>query len=135
MPFSSYLSKFPLCLPRLAPHGQLVKITGMGSPFLASCGSVSLESSYEKATRCIYTSTLLHENRRLGLKPVNVNKSCCQLSLAYCEVCKFFDYNLAYCEVCKFFDYNFELYTTHSINNPSCFLQFFFPCLLQTRVI
>ncbi|KAH9738260.1 hypothetical protein KPL71_018731 [Citrus sinensis] len=122
MPFSSYLSKFPLCLPRLAPHGQLVKITGMGSPFLASCGSVSLESSYEKATRCIYTSTLLHENRRLGLKPVNVNKSCCQSSLAYCEVC-------------KFFDYNFELYTTHSINNPSCFLQFFFPCLLQTRVI
>ncbi|ESR33824.1 hypothetical protein CICLE_v10007064mg, partial [Citrus x clementina] len=71
-----YLSKFPLCLPRLAPHGQL----------LASCGSVSLESSYEKATRCIYTSTLLHENRRLGLKPVNVNKSCCQWSLAYCEL-------------------------------------------------
>ncbi|GAY39910.1 hypothetical protein CUMW_047990 [Citrus unshiu] len=80
MPFSSYLSKFPLCLPRLAPHGQL----------LASCGSVSLESSYEKATRCIYTSTLLYENRRLGLKPVNVNKSCCQWSLAYCEVLQTF---------------------------------------------
>ncbi|KAH9715933.1 hypothetical protein KPL71_021262 [Citrus sinensis] len=108
MPFSSYLSKFPLYLPRLAPHGQLVKITG-----LASCGSVSLEYSYEKATRCIYTSTLLHENGRLGLKPVNINKSCCQWSLAYCEVC-------------KFFNCNFELYTTHSMNNPSCFLQFFF---------
>ncbi|KAJ4728054.1 Ubiquitin-specific protease family C19-related protein [Melia azedarach] len=64
----------------VARDGQLVKITGP-----VSCGSVSLESSYEKATRCIYTSTLLYEYGRLGLKPVNVNKSCFQWSLAYCE--------------------------------------------------
>ncbi|GAY45776.1 hypothetical protein CUMW_091960 [Citrus unshiu] len=78
---SLFVRSFPDSDLRLAPHGQLVKITG-----LASCGSVSLESSYEKATRCIYTSTLLYEYGRLGLKPVNVNKSCCQWSLAYCEV-------------------------------------------------
>ncbi|KAH9731344.1 hypothetical protein KPL70_009944 [Citrus sinensis] len=77
---SLFVRSFPDSDLRLAPHGQLVKITG-----LASCGSVSLESSYEKATRCIYTSTLLYEYGRLGLKPVNVNKSCCQWSLAYCE--------------------------------------------------
>ncbi|KAK9226090.1 hypothetical protein WN943_011137 [Citrus x changshan-huyou] len=76
-----FVRSFPDSNLRLTPHGQLVKITA-----LASCGSVSLESSYEKATRCIYTSTLLHENGRMGLKPVNVNKSCCQWSLAYCEV-------------------------------------------------
>ncbi|XP_010556615.1 PREDICTED: uncharacterized membrane protein At1g16860-like [Tarenaya hassleriana] len=44
-----------------ASDGQLVKITG-----IASCGSIALESSYEKATRCIYTSTLLHEHCRLA---------------------------------------------------------------------
>ncbi|XP_052298262.1 uncharacterized membrane protein At1g16860-like [Citrus sinensis] len=97
MPFSSYLSKFPLYLPRLVPHGQLVKITG-----LASCGSVSLESSYEKATRCIYTSTLLHENRRLGLKPVNINKSCCQWSLAYCEVLQTFMLGVRWLDALRF---------------------------------
>lgn len=55
----------------------------------ASCGSVSLESSYEKAARCIYSSTLLYEYGGLDLKPVKVNRSCFQWSLTYCEVCKF----------------------------------------------
>ncbi|KAL9442035.1 hypothetical protein AB3S75_020524 [Citrus x aurantiifolia] len=100
MSFSSYLSKFPLCLPRLAPHGQL----------LASCGSVTLESSYEKATRCIYTSTLLHENRRLGLKPVNVNKSCCQWSLAYCEVLQTFMVGVRWLDALRFAKNFFELF-------------------------
>ncbi|KAM3746671.1 hypothetical protein ACB098_06G219000 [Castanea mollissima] len=65
---------------RLARHGQLVKITGH-----ASCGSISLESSYEKATRCIYASTFLYEYRGFDLTPVNVNTSCFRWSLAYCE--------------------------------------------------
>ncbi|KAL9429304.1 hypothetical protein AB3S75_031173 [Citrus x aurantiifolia] len=69
---------------------------------LASCGSVSLESSYEKATRCIYTSTLLHENRRLGLKLVNVNKSCCQSSLAYCEVLQTFMLRVRWLDALRF---------------------------------
>ncbi|KAF5733279.1 hypothetical protein HS088_TW17G00821 [Tripterygium wilfordii] len=64
----------------LAHEGQLVKITG-----LASCGSVSLESSYEKAARCIYTSTCLYEYRGFNLSPANFNKSCFRWSLAYCE--------------------------------------------------
>uniref|UniRef100_A0A2N9IRP2 Uncharacterized protein n=1 Tax=Fagus sylvatica TaxID=28930 RepID=A0A2N9IRP2_FAGSY len=64
----------------LARHGQLVKITG-----LASCGSVSLESSYEKATGCIYASTFLYEYQGFDLTPVNVKTSCFHWSLAYCE--------------------------------------------------
>ncbi|WCJ22481.1 Ubiquitin-specific protease family C19-related protein [Euphorbia peplus] len=61
-------------------HAQLVKITG-----LVSCGSVSLESSYERATRCIYTSTLLYEYVGCGLRRKDANTSCFQWNLTYCE--------------------------------------------------
>ncbi|KAJ0053153.1 hypothetical protein Pint_00642 [Pistacia integerrima] len=77
---SYFLRSFPDSDLAVACHGQIVKITGP-----ASCGSLSLESSYERATRCIYTSTLLYEYGSFGLKPVNVRKSCFQWSLAYCE--------------------------------------------------
>ncbi|KAE7999314.1 hypothetical protein FH972_003758 [Carpinus fangiana] len=75
-----FLRSLPQSDLRMAREGQLVKITG-----LASCGSVALESSYEKATRCIYASTLLYEYRGFDLTPVNLKKSCFQWSLAYCE--------------------------------------------------
>ncbi|KAL5538998.1 hypothetical protein UlMin_045780 [Ulmus minor] len=75
-----FLRSLPETDLRKAQEGQLVKITG-----LASCGDVSLESSYERATGCIYTSTLLYEYGGFNLKPGNVNKSCFQWSLAYCE--------------------------------------------------
>ncbi|GKU87880.1 hypothetical protein SLEP1_g2211 [Rubroshorea leprosula] len=77
---SLFLRSFPDSDLALASQGQLVKITGM-----ASCGNVSLESSYERASRCIYSSTLLFEYGQLGLKPVNVNRSCFNWSLMYCE--------------------------------------------------
>ncbi|KAM2383394.1 uncharacterized membrane protein At1g16860-like [Malus sylvestris] len=75
-----FLDSVPESDLRLAQHGQLVKITG-----IASCGSLSLESSYEKATGCIYASTLLYEYRGLTLQPGNVKRSCFQWHLAYCE--------------------------------------------------
>ncbi|XP_008233082.1 PREDICTED: uncharacterized membrane protein At1g16860-like [Prunus mume] len=78
--FFLFLNSLPESDLRLAQHGQLVKITG-----IASCESLSLESSYEKATGCIYASTLLYEYRGLTLQPVNVNRSCFQWHLAYCE--------------------------------------------------
>ncbi|KAG2725635.1 hypothetical protein I3843_01G075700 [Carya illinoinensis] len=65
---------------RVAREGQLVKITG-----IASCGSVALESSYEKATRCVYASTLLYEYRGFDFTPVNLKRSCFRWSLSYCE--------------------------------------------------
>ncbi|XP_048420994.1 uncharacterized membrane protein At1g16860 isoform X1 [Pyrus x bretschneideri] len=79
-----FLDSVPESDLRLAQHGQLVKITG-----IASCGSLSLESSYEKATGCIYASTLLYEYRGLTLQPGNVKRSCFQWHLAYCENVKF----------------------------------------------
>ncbi|KAJ7951360.1 Ubiquitin-specific protease family C19-related protein [Quillaja saponaria] len=75
-----FLGSFPDSDLRVAQEGQLVKITG-----LATCGSVSLESSYEKATRCIYASTLLHEYRGLGLRPKNASNLCFRWNLTYCE--------------------------------------------------
>ncbi|KAL2461444.1 putative membrane protein [Abeliophyllum distichum] len=75
------LRSFPDSDLSLASHGQLVKITG-----LVSCGSVSLESSYEKVAQCVYTSTLLYEFGELGLKPSDVRNSCFNWRLAYAEI-------------------------------------------------
>ncbi|CAL5339865.1 unnamed protein product [Camellia sinensis] len=52
---------------------------------IVMCGSASLESSYEKASRCIYTSTVLYEYGELGLKPVDDSRACFQWRLAYSE--------------------------------------------------
>ncbi|KAM1486699.1 hypothetical protein ACFX2I_000865 [Malus domestica] len=76
-----FLDSVPESDLRLAQHGQLIKITG-----IASCGSLSLESSYEKATGCIYASTLLYEYRGLSPQPGNVKRSCFHWHLAFCEV-------------------------------------------------
>ncbi|XP_058189955.1 uncharacterized membrane protein At1g16860-like [Rhododendron vialii] len=75
-----YLHSFPDSDLRLARDGQLVKITGV-----VTCGSVSLESSYEKASRCIYTSTILYESGGWGLKPIDANTTCFHWRLAYSE--------------------------------------------------
>ncbi|XP_065860084.1 uncharacterized membrane protein At1g16860-like [Euphorbia lathyris] len=75
-----FLRSFPDSDLLSARHGQLVKITG-----LVSCGSVSLESSYERATRCIYASTLLYEYVGCRLRPKEANTSCFQWNLTYCE--------------------------------------------------
>ncbi|KAB5569292.1 hypothetical protein DKX38_003085 [Salix brachista] len=74
------LRSFPDSDLAAAAEGQLVKITG-----LVSCGSVSLESSYERAARCTYVSTLLYEYRGFGVKPMNADTSCLQWNLKYCE--------------------------------------------------
>ncbi|KAI3444367.1 hypothetical protein Pfo_001032 [Paulownia fortunei] len=75
-----FLRSFPDSDLSLATHGQLVKITG-----LVSCGNVSVESSYEKVSPCVYTSTLLYEYRNLCLKPSNVRDLCVLWRLAYSE--------------------------------------------------
>ncbi|XP_011023124.1 PREDICTED: uncharacterized membrane protein At1g16860-like isoform X1 [Populus euphratica] len=74
------LRSFPDSDLAAATEGQLVKITG-----LVSCGSVSLESSYERAARCTYVSTLLYEYGGFGVKPMNATTSCLQWNLKYCE--------------------------------------------------
>ncbi|KAK8718256.1 hypothetical protein V6N13_045497 [Hibiscus sabdariffa] len=78
--FAIFINSLPDSDLRLAREGQLVKITGV-----ASCGSLSLETSYERVARCMYASTLLYEYGQFGLKPANVKKSWFQWNLAYCE--------------------------------------------------
>ncbi|XP_073062389.1 uncharacterized membrane protein At1g16860-like [Primulina eburnea] len=51
-----FLHSFPDSDLATATHGQLVKVTGV-----VSCGTVCLESSYEKVTQCAYTSAVLYE--------------------------------------------------------------------------
>ncbi|XP_010251624.1 PREDICTED: uncharacterized membrane protein At1g16860-like isoform X2 [Nelumbo nucifera] len=75
-----FLDSFPDSDLRTATHGQLVKITGF-----ASCGSLSLESSYEKVHRCTFTSTLLYEYKGFSLKKANVNNGWFQWRVAYAE--------------------------------------------------
>ncbi|GAA0157769.1 hypothetical protein Leryth_026041 [Lithospermum erythrorhizon] len=75
----SYLHSLPHTDLTTALHGDLVKLTG-----LVACGDVSLESAYERVSRCVYTSTLLYEFE-LGLTPANVKRSFFQWRLTYCE--------------------------------------------------
>lgn len=63
-----------------AEDGQYVKVTGV-----VTCGSVSLESSYEKVSKCVYTSTSLYEYRGLNVKPANCKQSCFTWGLRYLE--------------------------------------------------
>ncbi|KAJ8760075.1 hypothetical protein K2173_010931 [Erythroxylum novogranatense] len=53
---------------RTAKNGQRVKVSGV-----VTCGNVPLESSFQRAPRCVYTSTRLYEYRGWGSKPANLN--------------------------------------------------------------
>ncbi|KAJ3696497.1 hypothetical protein LUZ61_000202 [Rhynchospora tenuis] len=48
---------------RSAKNGQLVKVTG-----IVTCGNVPLETSFEKVSRCVYTSSGLYEYHGWGSK-------------------------------------------------------------------
>ncbi|KAJ7525005.1 hypothetical protein O6H91_17G032000 [Diphasiastrum complanatum] len=61
-----FVDNFPDTQLSNAKNGQYVKVTGV-----VTCGSVPLESSYQKVNRCIYTSTLLREYRSSSSKPAN----------------------------------------------------------------
>ncbi|XP_024372379.1 uncharacterized membrane protein At1g16860 isoform X2 [Physcomitrium patens] len=58
-----FLAKYPHSDLSTAKDGQLVKITGV-----VTCGSVPLESSYQRVSRCVYTSTGLYEYRHYSSK-------------------------------------------------------------------
>ncbi|KAH7364983.1 hypothetical protein KP509_18G001900 [Ceratopteris richardii] len=65
-----------------AKDGELVKVTG-----IVTCGSVPLESSYQKVTRCVYTSSALYEYRGLKSKPAKAGHRRFTWALRHCEVC------------------------------------------------
>ncbi|KAL8268081.1 hypothetical protein R6Q59_001879 [Mikania micrantha] len=66
-----YLRKYPNAQLRGAIDGQFVKITG-----IVTCGSIPLESSFQKVERCVYVSTELFEHKG-GWGKSAVAKHCC----------------------------------------------------------
>ncbi|KDP20682.1 hypothetical protein JCGZ_21153 [Jatropha curcas] len=56
-----FVSRYPDAELRGAIDGQYVKVTGV-----VTCGSIPLESSYQRVPRCVYVSTELHEYRGCG---------------------------------------------------------------------
>ncbi|KAJ8649191.1 hypothetical protein MRB53_002214 [Persea americana] len=63
-----FLSKYPDAELRGATDGQFIKVTGV-----VTCGSIPLESSFQRIPRCIYVSTELHEYRGWSGKSANSN--------------------------------------------------------------
>ncbi|KAK3218916.1 hypothetical protein Dsin_012886 [Dipteronia sinensis] len=56
---------------RGAVDGQYVKVTGV-----VTCGSIPLESPYQRVPRCVYVSTELYEYKGWGGKSVNPKHHC-----------------------------------------------------------
>ncbi|XP_071707215.1 uncharacterized membrane protein At1g16860-like [Rutidosis leptorrhynchoides] len=67
----SYLRKYPDVELRGAIDGQFVKVTG-----IVTCGSIPLESSFQKVPRCVYVSTELYEYKGLRGKSTNAKHRC-----------------------------------------------------------
>ncbi|XP_050212393.1 uncharacterized membrane protein At1g16860 [Mercurialis annua] len=61
-----FVKSYPDAELRGAIDGQYVKVTGV-----VTCGSIPLESSYQRVSRCVYVSTELYEYREWGGKPAN----------------------------------------------------------------
>ncbi|XP_044496434.1 uncharacterized membrane protein At1g16860 [Mangifera indica] len=66
-----FVKKYPDAELRGAIDGQYVKVTGV-----VTCGSIPLESSYQRVPRCVYVSTELYEYRGWGGKSSNPKHRC-----------------------------------------------------------
>ncbi|GKV01928.1 hypothetical protein SLEP1_g14437 [Rubroshorea leprosula] len=66
-----YVKRYPDAELRGAADGQYVKVTGV-----VTCGSISLESSYQRVPRCVYVSTELYEYKGWGGKSANPKHHC-----------------------------------------------------------
>ncbi|KAL7130379.1 hypothetical protein ABFS83_13G129800 [Erythranthe nasuta] len=64
-----FLKKYPDAELRGAIDGQFVKVTGV-----VTCGSIPLESSFQRIPRCVYASSELYEYRGCGGKPANAKQ-------------------------------------------------------------
>ncbi|KNA25592.1 hypothetical protein SOVF_005190 [Spinacia oleracea] len=66
-----FVKKFPDAELRGAVDGQFVKVTGV-----VTCGSIPLESSFQRVPRCVYVSTELYEYKGCGGKSANTKHRC-----------------------------------------------------------
>ncbi|XP_077238474.1 putative membrane protein At1g16860 [Tasmannia lanceolata] len=63
---TGFIARYPDAELRTAKDGQYVKVSGV-----VTCGNVPLESSFQKVSRCVYTSTGLYEYRGWDSKAAN----------------------------------------------------------------
>lgn len=77
---AGFVAKYPDFGLTDAKDGQFVKITG-----IVTCGSVPLESSYQRVSRCVYTSCGLYEYRSLNAKPARPKHKIFTWGLRYME--------------------------------------------------
>jgi hypothetical protein len=78
---TSFISTFPESELGTAKDGQFVKVTGV-----VTCGSVPLETSYQKVNRCIYTSTALYQCKCFFVRPgASKQHQCCRWGLRHVE--------------------------------------------------
>ncbi|XP_022714435.1 uncharacterized membrane protein At1g16860-like [Durio zibethinus] len=66
-----FVGRYPDAELRGAVDGQYVKVTGV-----VTCGSIPLESSYQRMPRCVYVSTELYEYKGWGGKSANPKHRC-----------------------------------------------------------
>ncbi|KAE9599093.1 hypothetical protein Lal_00043915 [Lupinus albus] len=75
-----FLRSYPDAELRGAIDGQYVKVTGV-----VTCGSIPLESSYQRVPRCVYVSTELYEYKGLCGKSANPKHRCFSWGSRYSE--------------------------------------------------
>lgn len=75
-----FVNRYPDAELRGAIDGQYVKVTGV-----VTCGSIPLESSYQRVTRCVYVSTELYEYKGWGGKSANPKHRCLSWGSRYAE--------------------------------------------------
>ncbi|KAK9099768.1 hypothetical protein Scep_023198 [Stephania cephalantha] len=63
---TGFIAQYPDAELRTAKDGQYVKVSGV-----VTCGNMPLESSFQKVSRCVYTSTSLYEYRGWDSKAAN----------------------------------------------------------------
>ncbi|CAA2966975.1 uncharacterized membrane At1g16860-like [Olea europaea subsp. europaea] len=83
-----YISRYPDAELRTAKNGQYVKVSGV-----VTCGNVPLESSFQRVSRCVYTSTSLYEYRGWDSKAANPTHRCFTWGLRSSEVSTKFYYS------------------------------------------
>ncbi|KAB1221747.1 hypothetical protein CJ030_MR2G011849 [Morella rubra] len=75
-----FVRRYPDAELRGAIDGQYVKVTGV-----VTCGSIPLESSYQRVPRCVYVSTELYEYRGGNGKSANPKHRCFSWGSRYSE--------------------------------------------------
>ncbi|KAI4298760.1 hypothetical protein L6164_032279 [Bauhinia variegata] len=75
-----FVRRYPDAELRGAMDGQYVKVTGV-----VTCGSIPLESSYQRVPRCVYVSTELYEYKGWGGKSANPKHCCFSWGSRYSE--------------------------------------------------